>query len=322
MLTKRQEIILHFIVDDFLNVSVPISSKRLLEKYPLDVSSATIRNEMAELENFGYLSKAHTSSGRIPSRKGLRKYIEDIQRDIESMPVKIDLNFDFNESNLNRLGQGIAHTLSNKTQHLTYVTLTDEKEVVKGVYLTSISDALALLVIVLDSEAVKQVTIKKSRDIKQHDLDVLTRDLNLLLIDASISEAIDVVKTHLVKNNPLLQQFLLKLSEKIENLDDEKTVSFYSGLGFLLRDFETDVETLTQLYNDIEHAKLPQLRSHSREVEVRFGEEIDENYELLSIVSTNVTYNDVTANLMVIGPEIMGYQKIITLLHAFNQKES
>lgn len=321
MLTDRQEIILHFIVDDFLNVSMPISSKRLLEKYPLDVSSATVRNEMAELEDLGYLSKAHTSSGRIPSRKGLRKYINNISKEIESVPSQFDFDINFDDSNLNRLGQGIAQTLSNKTQHLTYVTLTDEKEVVKGVYLTSISDTLVLLVIVFDSEAVKQVTIEKSKDITQNDLEELTRELNFLLVDASINESVNIM-THLGDKRPEVRSFIQMLSHHMNELNSENSVSFYSGLGFLLRDFERDVETLTQLYNDIENNRLPILTNNSNGIEVKFGEEIDTNYQLLSIISSNFTHNDVTLNLMIIGSEFMGYQKIISLLHAFNQKES
>ncbi|WP_213810279.1 DeoR family transcriptional regulator [Jeotgalicoccus sp. WY2] len=88
MLTERQEIILTFIVDDFLNVMTPISSKHLLEKYNFDVSSATIRNDMAVLEKEGFLIKTHTSSGRVPSRKALKFYIEELKLNIEQSPAK------------------------------------------------------------------------------------------------------------------------------------------------------------------------------------------------------------------------------------------
>ena len=76
MLTKRQEVVLKLIVDEFVKTADPVGSRVLSEL--LSVSSATIRNEMASLEELGYLEKTHTSSGRIPSDKGYHYYIEKL----------------------------------------------------------------------------------------------------------------------------------------------------------------------------------------------------------------------------------------------------
>ena len=75
MLSKRQTEIFRSIVDDFVLTAEPVGSKTLMNKYNINYSSATIRNEMAELESMGLIEKTHTSSGRIPSNFGYRYYV-------------------------------------------------------------------------------------------------------------------------------------------------------------------------------------------------------------------------------------------------------
>ena len=76
LLTERQKQILKAIVDDYVTTAEPVGSKALVEGHNLHISSATVRNEMSELEELGYLDKTHTSSGRIPSDKGYRAYVD------------------------------------------------------------------------------------------------------------------------------------------------------------------------------------------------------------------------------------------------------
>ncbi|MDY0024161.1 MAG: DeoR family transcriptional regulator, partial [Candidatus Izemoplasmatales bacterium] len=91
-MTKRQEIILKLIVDEYVKSAEPIGSKTLVDV--LNVSSATIRNEMGILEDLGYIEKTHTSSGRVPSEKGYRYYIETI---VKNLDEETDGFFEFEE---------------------------------------------------------------------------------------------------------------------------------------------------------------------------------------------------------------------------------
>ena len=77
---ERKRKVLQAIVEEYINSAEPVSSNLLINKYGLDCSSATIRNEMADLEKKGYLDKVHTSSGRVPSAKGYRFYVDEIGR--------------------------------------------------------------------------------------------------------------------------------------------------------------------------------------------------------------------------------------------------
>lgn len=81
MLDKRKKEILQAVIDEYINTAEPVSSATLVNKYELDYSSATVRNELAELEDNGYLDKPHTSSGRVPSEKGYRFYVDELIND-------------------------------------------------------------------------------------------------------------------------------------------------------------------------------------------------------------------------------------------------
>ena len=78
MLDERRRKILKEIVDEYIETAEPVSSAVIVDKYEQDISSATVRNDMAELEKSGYLEKTHTSSGRVPSAKGYRLYVDEL----------------------------------------------------------------------------------------------------------------------------------------------------------------------------------------------------------------------------------------------------
>ena len=80
MLDDRKKKILQAIVEEYINTAEPVSSKALIAKFDLNCSSATIRNEMADLEKKGLLDKMHTSSGRVPSAKGYRYYVDHLMK--------------------------------------------------------------------------------------------------------------------------------------------------------------------------------------------------------------------------------------------------
>ena len=81
MLEQRQRQVLQAIIEEYINTAEPVSSGTIVESYNLGCSSATIRNDMAELERLGYIEKTHTSSGRVPSAKGYRFYVDELLND-------------------------------------------------------------------------------------------------------------------------------------------------------------------------------------------------------------------------------------------------
>lgn len=125
-LDARKKQILKAIVDDYIETVEPVGSKNLVQKYGLDVSSATVRNEMAELESLGYLEQPHTSAGRVPSDKGYREYVDSLmdvghlsEEEIDDIRVHIRENVD----EVTRLLKKAAGVLTEKTGY-TSVALT------------------------------------------------------------------------------------------------------------------------------------------------------------------------------------------------------
>jgi len=81
MLDNRKKKILQAIIDEYISTAEPVSSNVIVKKYNIDCSSATVRNEMADLEKLGFLDKPHTSAGRVPSAKGYRFYVDELIKD-------------------------------------------------------------------------------------------------------------------------------------------------------------------------------------------------------------------------------------------------
>jgi len=124
-LDDRKKRILQAIVDYYVNSAEPIASKMLVSDYGLDVSSATIRNEMAEMEEMGLLEKTHTSSGRIPSDLGYRYYVDDIM-DVNDISNDEITKFLDSVSNTNKdIIQSISMALSGAT-HYTSISSDDD----------------------------------------------------------------------------------------------------------------------------------------------------------------------------------------------------
>lgn len=319
MLTNRQEIILTFIVDDFLDVMTPISSKYLIEKYNFDVSSATIRNDMAELEREGFLLKTHTSSGRVPSRKALKYYIEELKLKIEQSPPR---SFELNSrsDNLKSLSHELALTISDRTKYLTQVSLMADNETVKGLYITPLTDTTSIAIIVLNSGTIRQLPMTTSPDVTISDLSQLSNILNGLLLDKKLGEMREILISPQIPSalRHLYDQVAAQILAYIET---PKRTTGYAGFNYLLQDMKDEVDTLEHLYGDIESEALYDVVEElsSNDVSIYFGDELDASYKSISVITTNFNHAGLSGNLIIIGPELMGYKNVIKLLHSFKK---
>lgn len=122
-LDNRKKQILQAIIEEYIETAEPVSSKNLVDE--LNCSSATIRNEMAELENIGFLEKTHTSSGRIPSQKGYRYYVDQLVRDDNLTKQEMQIIKERLETKVNGLEDlaRIATTTLSEITHYTTVAV-------------------------------------------------------------------------------------------------------------------------------------------------------------------------------------------------------
>lgn len=129
MLDTRKKEILQAIIDEYINTAEPVSSATLVNKYGLDYSSATVRNELAELEDSGYLDKPHTSSGRVPSEKGYRFYVDELINDEDISVEEIKYIQNKLSTKVNEIEEltKIATTTLSEITHYTTVAIRTKK---------------------------------------------------------------------------------------------------------------------------------------------------------------------------------------------------
>jgi heat-inducible transcriptional repressor len=163
-LDARKSQILRAIVDDYIDTAEPVGSKSLVSKYSLNVSSATVRNEMAELEEMGYLEQPHTSAGRIPSDKGYRAYVDNMLRVSEIPPDEAESMRNYLRENLDEMTVLIrkaAAVLSEKTDYTSLVLSPQYKSShLKQIKMLMIEPGRALVVVVLSAGVVKDRLVR------------------------------------------------------------------------------------------------------------------------------------------------------------------
>lgn len=324
MLTNRQELILFLIVDEFLAAMVPVSSKQIIQKYQLDISSATVRNEMVILEASGFLTKPHTSAGRMPSREALKFYIKKLSEklDEEIKPETVHLNLQ-NHHTPEELSGSIAEKISTRTNYLTGVSFLGKDEIVKAIYFTPLSEVMLLVIIVLDSGNIKKIPVKMGYDVSLETLELLTNYFNQIVVDTPLQNLSQLLRSSL--KNTELQRMIISVADNISNdIKEPRKFTGYSGFNHLIHQISEDTMTLQLLYDDLESKQLDNIVDVSEiaGVDVYLGDELPADYHSISIITTNLKIAGFEGNLMIVGPEMMGYKKVIKLLHGINNQST
>ena len=184
MLTQRRAGILNLVVDEYIDTATPVSSRALVDRHRLDVSTATVRNELARLEQDGYITHPYTSSGRVPSDRGYRLYVEAL---MDEEPVAADdqrtIEHQFHQS-----AAGLDEWLSLAAAVLAAwvgnaAVVTQPRAAVarlKHVQLVHLRDDAALVVAVMDDGRVQQRIVPVRVAVDQSQLTARAERLNVL----------------------------------------------------------------------------------------------------------------------------------------------
>jgi heat-inducible transcriptional repressor len=181
MLTERRSRILCLIVEEYVDSAVPVGSESIARKYRLPVSAATIRNDMARLEEEGYITHPHTSAGRVPSDKGYRYYIEDLMEEQDlTQEEKETIRHQFHQAgrDLEEWVRLAAAVLSQAVRNMAVVTTPRSPHCrLKHLELVSLHDLVVLLVLVLQDGRLMQQVITLSETLSQDELTVAAHRL-------------------------------------------------------------------------------------------------------------------------------------------------
>jgi heat-inducible transcriptional repressor len=191
-LSERQKLILGLVVQEFVDTATPVGSKVLVEKYKLEISSATVRNEMAELSEIGYLRQPHTSAGRVPTEDAYRFFVREIMQHPE-LPISLrqTINHQFyqarhDSSQWMPLAASVLATHSNAASIVTAPQ--SERLRYKHLQLISTSGRQVLMVLVMIGGRVSQQMLVLSEPVSQEKLSSAAEKLNNLLYDQGLED--------------------------------------------------------------------------------------------------------------------------------------
>ena len=199
-LTERKLKILQAIIADFVRTAEPVGSRTISRNYELGISPATIRNEMSDLEEMGYLTHPHTSSGRVPSEKAYRLYVNEMMGKKELSEAEKNMiaqQLYDNVTELDNLIERAAHVLSEIT-NLTAFALSPGKELDKLRYvnLIPVDSRTVVLMIVSESGKVSNTTVQLDRPVNEETLRILAKNMTYNYSGKTLSEALkmDIIK--------------------------------------------------------------------------------------------------------------------------------
>lgn len=325
-LNERKLKILQAIIHDFVTTAEPVGSRTLSKKYELGVSPATIRNEMSDLEDMGYLTHPHTSAGRVPSQKAYRLYVNDLMSKYEIPQAEKNAIADELYSNITELDQTIEHAakiLSDIT-NLTSFAMTPKKDqdVLKFINLLPVDEKTIVLMIVSESGKVSNMALKLRQGYDEDSLNVLSKNMTYAYKGKTISEALtlDIVDT---VHNDVSAMNTLKNSVMpsfMKTLEDMLNVNLYmDGL--------TNIFSIPE-YNDIDRAKMFMELIDKKEdftktliqrddgLLITIGTENDDESmkECSMITATYHVDGKLVGKLGVIGPTRMKYSEISSVI--------
>lgn len=330
MLDERKKQILQSVIEEYINTAEPVSSGTIVEKYDLGFSSATIRNDMADLEHEGYLEKPHTSAGRIPSVKGYRFYVDELLNDenisLEEIEyIKENLQTKVNE--IEDLTKITTNTISEMTHYTTVAIGPDSSSnIIKDIKFILLGERLLMAVILTENGAVKETIIKYDEDVSQNQIKDLNVTFNNKLrgkplekIDKPMEEYIlSTMESQVNVIKPIIQQLNKSLEEtsKIYLEGASKVFDFpeFSKID-TAKNFLSILDTKEEML-EIFNSGL------AKDINVYIGDE-NENEDLkdLSVITFKHRVGDKDLGTIgIIGPKRMNYSKVISIMKYISKK--
>lgn len=325
-LDERKKRILATVIENYIESAEPVGSKQIAEEYEHEYSSATIRNEMKLLEDYGLLEQPHISAGRVPSTKGYRYYVDNLMRDNTLSMVDID----YINNNIVSYGS-VEKTLENaaevvsKLLNLPTVLNVKSSDVVEQIKVLKISEKVLLIVLMSKAGTVKDVIVKITDTLPEERVNELSTLLNKNLKGTpleNLSQVLnEIVHSELKRFSQVLNEINVHMQEKMQSAGASVKGDISNMLA--LPEF-SDAENIKNFLNivstkDIIQDVLEKLENN--DVSVIIGSEhqdmILKDYTLLSLDMENDTTN---ASLGIIAPKRVDYSKAINTLKLVNEK--
>ena len=303
-LTNRKKRILRAIVEIYIATAEPVGSKAVAQQAGLDISSATIRNEMADLTEMGYLEQPHTSAGRIPSPMGYRLYVNELMGEHrltmqETQRINDALNLRMEE--LDRVIDRAGKVLSQISDYPVFTAAAPKKRVtVKRYDLLMVEENAFIAVVMTDNSVVKNKIIRMPDEVSDPQLQLLSTPGAFQLISLVVQFAMEVLNDQTNQNVHTLGITHLLEHPEYRSLDKAKPLMNY-------------------LAEENEASKLPVPMQDGQNMNILIGpENVNEALKDTSVVMASYDIGDNMRGVIgVVGPTRMDYAKVTARLSYF-----
>jgi heat-inducible transcriptional repressor len=324
---ERAQRILHDLIDEYITNGCPVGSQTLAQRGSIDLSAATLRNVMAELEEMGYLFQPHVSAGRIPTEKALRFYVDTIL-EVRSLTMSekkmIREKYTYDQMELSDLLKETSQVLSEISKNISVVVMPKFiTTVFKLIEFVNLGRDRILVIFVSQSGVVQNRVIAVDEEMPQLELDNYARYLNELLKGLTLQEVKNKILEEMQKEKnsyDLLMSKALALSKKALDSNDEAEVYVEGMLNLLEYPEFAEVKTMKRILHAIEEKqrllKLLNKALAAKGVQIFIGSENElQDMEGCSLVTAPYAKkNQILGALGVIGPTRMDYERIIPIV--------
>ena len=325
LLDERKKRILEAVIEEYNNTCEPVGSNKIACDYNLGISPATIRNDMAVLEELGYLDKPHTSAGRVPSSKGYRLYVDMIMKE-KSLTNKekeiIDNTLKDDIIKFDMLMQEASNILSRLTNYASIVAGPKIEDCsVEEIKLVKIGHDRLMIVILADNGIIKESVVKFDKNIPEENIEIFNNFLNYKFKGMNFKEVYENINTHVENELYNINNVVVPLVMELNNLLVEKNSDIHlEGTRNMLELPELKQEkTLKNFLNIIEtRDALKELirNGYNGNINVYIGQEtaFDDLKDFTIITYKQAINEKEIGTIGVIGPKRMDYKKVIPVI--------
>lgn len=326
MLSDRKKKILQAVITENIKSAEPVSSKELQENYFASVSSATIRNELMALEEMGYLTHPHTSSGRVPTANGFKKYIAELMPNEQLSKEEItELESAFNKhiNSIEDLATETAKTISKVSNYASIVSLgISPLATINSVKLVKLTDEIVIALVVTDLGVIKDITLSVPPETSEEDCikasKILTKSLCGKVL-AEVKEYQEEIFTDLagnINNYKMLFELFIKA---LKSREDKNIVKVGGASNLLTQPEYKSIEKAKRAMTIFENKEMlsPLIQTgNNLEINISVGANEDEDCSVVSAVYKINGKQIGTAG--VVGPIRMDYAKAVSVLKEVN----
>ena len=334
---NRKKQVLHAVIKDYVATAEPVGSRTIAKKYDLGVSPATIRNEMSDLEELGYIKQPHTSAGRIPSDKGYRYYVDHLMEQDEKELSKaeeafIKKSFTSQVSEIDVLLKQAGKLLSSLTNYTSMVVKPHTRAgVLEKISLLNVDENPVLVIMLSNKGAVYHRLLELSERVNRNQLQEFETLLQQKLSGLSMTQItitlIQETAMQMLWHQKLLNQALEIFEELLSPNENSSRVLINGALNMLNQPEFHDIDKVKEILALLEADDKVHSLLASKDVkntEIYIGDELNLNgINQCSVISTPyVIDGDIAGCIGILGPTRMAYPKVISLVEFMGKQIS